>query len=399
VSLVLVALLAVGAAVCLTLGLTLGARVWGGLRARRLERYRAAIQDHLLAYVVEARDDPPPAPQGRLQQRVIRQRLVELAPSVKGDSHRRLCALFRSFALVPAARADLDARDALTRVHAVDALAAMRVREAAPWLLERLPVSDTLLVLACARALAALEAVDALPAVMTALVGTGAEPGEVSEILLAFGPAGVPYLCERLVDGGAAERRLSAASLGEIRAIAASPALRAALLDCDDEVAAGAARALGQVGDGGAAGDIVAALGAADRPWFVRVAAAGALGALDDPATAPALAAALAEEQWDVRSAASRALTSLGEAGVDAVVAALDELPGGAVSHFAGILDVEDRLSTLIARAAAGDGGADRLVRRAARAGVHARLDEVAAGTHTAAGYARTVLQGDAVPA
>jgi HEAT repeat protein len=397
VSAVLVILLGVGAAVCATLTLTLAAR-WGGeLRTRRLKRYLADVEDHLVAYVAGMSDDEPAAPQAGLQQRVMRRRLVELAPSVKGDAHARLCELFRAYGLVAVARDDLEARDALIRIQAVEALAAMRVREAIPWLLERLAVSDPLLVLACARALAALDAFDALPAVMSALVGTGAEPGEVSEILLAFGPPGVPFLSERLLCGEPAERRLSAATLGEVRAITASPALRAALADGDDEVAAAAARSLGQIAAGFAADDIVAALRAPGRPWFCRVAAAGALQALDDPATAPALAAALAEEQWDVRAAAARALAALGEAGVHTVVDALDELPDAAVAHFAGLLDVEGRLADVVARAAAGDAAADRLVRRAGRAGVHARLEALAGGRDEAAGYARSLLEADPV--
>jgi HEAT repeat protein len=399
VSLVLVVLVGVGAAVCLTLVLTVTARLVGELRARRLRRYLDGIQDHLVAYVVEARDDPPPEPRGRLEQRVIRQRLVELAPSVKGDSHRRLCHLFRSYGLVAVARSDLDARDALTRVRAVESLAAMQVDEAVPWLLERLPVADTLLVLACCRALAALGAIDTLPAVMTALVGTGAEPGEVSEILLAFGPDAVPFLCERLSRGEPGERRLCAATLGEIRSIAASPALRATLSDDDDEIAAAAAHALGRIADGFAADDLVGLLRAAGRPWFVRVAAAGALEPLDDPATAPALAVALGEDQWDVRTASCRALVALGPAGTAAVVAALDDLPDQAVAHFAGTLDAEDRLGGLITRAAGGDTPTDRLVRRAARTGVHARLEETAAGHGPAAGYAEAVLSAEGLAA
>jgi HEAT repeat protein len=396
VTLALVVLIGVSAAVCLTLGLTISARLVGEVRARRLRRYLDGVEDHLVAYVVEARDDPPPAPRGRLEQRLMRRRLIELAPSVKGDSHRRLCALFRSYGLVPAARADLEARDALTRVRAVESLAAMEVEEAVPWLVERLTVGDTLLVLASCRALAALGAIDTLPAVMTALVGTGAEPGEVSEILLAFGSPAVPFLCERLAGGDPGEQRLSAATLGEIHSMAASPALRAALHDPDDEVVAAAARALGQIEDSFAADDIVAVLRAADRPWFARVAAAGALESLDDPRTGPALAAALVEDQWDVRTAASRALASLGAAGADAVVAALGDLPDAAVGHFAGMLDAEDQLR---ASAAAGDDRADALIRRAAQAGVHARLEETAGGDSRAAGYARAVLSMDGVPA
>jgi len=131
-----------------------------------------------------------------------------------------------------------------------------------------------------------------------------------------------------------------------------------------------------------------------DRPWFVRVAAAAALGALEDPAATPALVEQLDAEEWDLRNAAARALVALGPDGVDAVVAAIDTITDRGVAHFAGLLDVDGRMEPIIVRAAAGDAECDRFVRAAGAAGVRARLDELAASGRGLGDYASDVLAG-----
>jgi hypothetical protein len=221
---------------------------------------------------------------------------------------------------------------------------------------------------------------------------SGAEPGELAEILLGFGPAAVPFLRERLAAApGVEERRLTAATLGEVRALQALPELLAGG-DGDDELTARAARALGRIGDSAATGPLIALLGA-DRAWFVRVAAASALGMQDDPSAAPALVEALGAEEWDLRNAAARSLADLGEAGLGVVLAHLDDVGDTGLAHFAGLLDVGDRLGPIIARAAAGDEQLDRFVHRVAAAGVRARLEGTAAGEGAASDYAARLLE------
>jgi hypothetical protein len=154
---------------------------------------------------------------------------------------------------------------------------------------------------------------------------------------------------------------------------------------------AGAARALGQVGDSKATPPLIELLRGA-RPWFVQVAAASALGALEDEPAAPALVSALGREEWDVRNAAARSLVALDSAGLDAVVASSDTVPDTGLAHFAGLLDVAGRLESIVGRAGSGDERLDRFVRRACAAGVHARLDEVAAGPSETGRYAAMLL-------
>jgi hypothetical protein len=130
------------------------------------------------------------------------------------------------------------------------------------------------------------------------------------------------------------------------------------------------------------------------RPWFVRVAAAGALGALEDPAAAPALVEELDADEWDLRNAASRSLVALGSDGLEAVIAALDTISERGIAHFAGLIDVAGRMESIVRRASGGDAACDRFVHGACAAGVHARLDELAAGSPDVGRYAAGVLEG-----
>jgi HEAT repeat protein len=314
-----------------------------------------------------------------------------LVPSVKGEAAERVADLFVSCGLDDAARHDLTARDSLTRIRAAEALGVMQVMSAKPWLVEQLSHHDPLLRLACARALADLGAVDALPTIMPALVEGDAQPGDIEEVLLAFGPGGVPFLRQLLATGSQSERRLAVVTLGHIGSHLALGDLRASLTDADDELVASAARALGELGDSSMTDSLVELLGSA-RPWFVRVAAASALGALEAPAAAPALVRALNAEEWDLRNAAARSLVSLGENGLQAVVAATDAISDQGFAHFAGLLDVAGRLDAIVGSAAEGDHDRDRFVRHASDVGVHARLEDLAAGSHEVNRYAAGVL-------
>lgn len=380
-------------AVCVTVALTIFVRFSTAIGRWRLTRYQRAVRDHLTAYVVGARDDAPPAPDGRFEERVLRRDLVALVPSVKGEAAARVTEVFVDAGLVAVAHRDLDARDSLTRIRAADALGALHVADAKPWLVERLHQHDALLRMACARSLAELGAVDALPEIMASLAEAQAEPGDVEEVLLGFGSSGVPFLRDLLTGGSASERRLAAAALGHIGSIQVLPELRRALDDDDDELVASAARTLGQLGDTRATPALIELL-CGEREWFVRVAAAAALGALEDPAATPVLVETLDAEEWDLRNAAARALVALGPDGLDAVLAAVGTTSGPGIAHFAGLLDVAGRMEAIILRAAHGDAECDRFVRAAGAAGVRARLDELTANSFEEGRYAAGVLAG-----
>lgn len=233
---------------------------------------------------------------------------------------------------------------------------------------------------------------DALPEVLEALGEVEAPPGEIADILLRFGTPGTPYLRSVLEDGpDQGARRLAASTLGEIGSAAAVPELTAALHSSDDELVATAARALGKIGDLAAMDHLVGLL-RRDRVWFVRVAAASAIGTLDTFAAAPALVEVLAAEEWDVRNAAAEALTKMGEEGFRAVLRDLDRLSDRAVAHYAGVLDMLDELGPVIVRAAGRDREAGRFVQRILAAGLRARLEEAATGSDALGIFARRML-------
>jgi hypothetical protein len=393
VSLALISLwVAVGAVSCTT-AITAGLRGIAALAATRRERYRERVSEQLAAFAVGASDEPPAAPRGRLEQRVMHQELARLAPNLKGAARELLGSLFVSYGLIESARRDLRSEHPIAAIRAADLVGIMGATETAPLLRGRLSDPDPLIRLACARALAELGVVAAIPEIVQALSDGGGRGSELGGILLSFGAASAPLLRRRLREAPSPqERRQAAVALGEIHANAAVPELVAALCDPDDEVCTRAMRALAAIGDGAAVAPMISLL---ERPrsWFVHVAAATALGMLDDPAAAPSLARTLNAEDWALRNAAARALVDLGDSGLEAVLGRIDEISSPGIAHLAGLLDVADRMRPIIDRAAAGDVGMDRFARTACAAGVRCRMDEVASSEDSASQYATEVLE------
>ncbi|HUO69380.1 MAG TPA: HEAT repeat domain-containing protein [Solirubrobacteraceae bacterium] len=380
-------------AVVLTTALATSLRAFGALTAARRERYRAEISEPLAAFAVGAVDDPPPPPAGRFEQRVLHEELARLAPHLKGDARAQLTGLFERYGLVESVARDLRSEHPLTAIRAAELAGIMHASECVPTLRERLD-GDPLVRLACARALAEIGAADAMPQIVAALAESGTAT-ELGHTLMSFGPRAEPVLREQLRSAPTdAQRRIAASTLGEIHAHAAVADLVDALGDRDTELRAAAARALGQIGEQSAGTALVALLVAAGGGRDVACAAAAtALGMLDDPAGAAALVIALAAGDWDVRNAAARSLVALGDRGLAEVATRIDGLPSAAIAHFAGMLDVADRLGPVIARAAAGDPAMDRIARAACACGVRSRLRELATGgDEDVSGYANALL-------
>jgi HEAT repeat protein len=278
-------------------------------------------------------------------------------------------------------------------IHAADLAGIIGAQECIPLLIARLSAPDPLVRLACARALGELGCSEAIAQIVQALA-SGEHATELSEILIGFGAIAEPLLCDRLRRCERSEERwLAALTLGELHARGAVADLVAVLEDPDEELVARAARALGRIGDACAVAPLTAIL-ARQRSWFVDVAAATALGKLEDPAGAPALAQTLCSDDWSVRNAAARSLAVLGDAGVLAVLKrAGGVLAPEPIAHFAGVLDVSDRLERLLERAAAGEAEMDQFARAACASGVRSRLIELASERDDRVGaYASSVL-------
>ena len=318
--------------------------------------------------------------------------LTRLAPHLKGSARDALASLFVSYGLIGSARRDLRSRHSLAVIRAAELVGTMRVEECVPILQERLASGDRLVRVACARALAEIGVVSAMPQIADA-VSDGGHEGELGEILMQFGAVAAAFLCARLRGARtAAQRRVAAATLGEIHATAAVPDLVITLSSPDEVLAARAAQALGSIGDRSAVEPLIVQLGRPRSP-SVLAAAASALGTLDDPAAAPALAHALSTDEWAVRDAAASALVRFGGSGLKAVAERRGEIHPTGIAHLFGLVDVAGRLEPMIDRAAAGDASMDLLVRTACAAGIHSRLHDIAESRSSASSaYATAVL-------
>jgi HEAT repeat protein len=388
-------------AVLFTTALTTSLRAFGALTAARCGRYRARVSEELAAYAVGARDEPPPPPSGRLEQRVLHEELARLAANLKGDAHQLLAGLFDAYGLVETVGRDLGSDHPLAAIRAAELAGIMHASECVPILRARLDSSDPLIRLACARALSEIGALDAMPRIVATL-GADGDVSELGRVLMGFGAGAEPLLRLRLRGARRAqERRIAAVTLGEMHAHPAVADLIEALSDPDDEVQAAAARALGQIGEQSASGALVALLQRVDA-GVGRVAAASALGMLDDPSAAPALVTALGAEDWDIRNAAARSLVALGEPGLAEVSAAVGTIPPRGVAHFAGLLDVANGLGPLIEAAAGGDAAMHRLTHAVCESGVRSRLRDLASGADggspSVGAYALAVLNDAAAP-
>jgi len=124
-----------------------------------------------------------------------------------------------------------------------------------------------------------------------------------------YRPSSLQPLLELLKDEDAETRSRAAEALGNLKDLAAQPALREALQDKRARVRRRAAEALGNLEDAAAQPALEAAL--QDKDAAVRWCAAEVLGKLKDPAARPALQKALKDENVRVRSRAAEALGNL----------------------------------------------------------------------------------------
>ena len=296
---------------------------------RRRARTAAARErfEELLAEVLVS-EGPVPAQLelDRLQQDTLLDVGLAALLELRGRERERVAALLEAGGLVERAAATLGRGRVWARRHAADVLGLVASPGAAEPLRAALEDADPIVRVAAAHGLAQLdpERVAArAPEIADAAADRGA--GAVAELALALGvraPAalGPMYASARLTEA----RRIAVAAIGALRLQQHAPLLREALRDPDDELAARAARALGRIGDTGAADALLAVVRDENRAWFVRSVATTALGQLGDPAAVATLAAELEEsDEWPRRRAAAEALAELGPDGEAALRAAL----------------------------------------------------------------------------
>jgi hypothetical protein len=136
------------------------------------------------------------------------------------------------------------------------------------------------------------------------------------------GEAATDALCRQVNDPEPGVRRALASALGQIGDPTTVVELVPMLEDDDVEVRCAAARALGQIASPGTAAPLAEALARPAQPLLLRRALAAALTRAQHPDAQPALLAALADPDPQVRGYAARALGHVGNE------AAYEELAG-----------------------------------------------------------------------
>ena len=310
----------------LAMAVAVAAAAVRGVRQRRQLRAATALavaRPLLLAAIME--DAPADVALQGLPRHVTRsmdQLAVGLAAKLRGTDRTALADYLAGRGTVQEARHRTRSRLAVRRLRAVELLGALGIADCRPDLELRLRDRNADVRRAAVRALGRHGGPDAVTALLSLL---DVDPRQVPEhcVTLALtrcGPAGVPALTAALRDGGPRARRAAAQVAGWLGATAAVDALCAAL-DADSvAVQVEAVAALGRIGAPNAAIPIRARLGAG-HPTELRIAAATALGRLDDAASVPALAASLLDQHEVARSAAL-ALAHLGATGREALAAA-----------------------------------------------------------------------------
>jgi HEAT repeat protein len=126
------------------------------------------------------------------------------------------------------------------------------------------------------------------------------------------GEAATNALCKQVNDPEPGVRRALASALGQIGDPTTAVELAPLLEDADVAVQCAAARALGQIASPGTAAPLAAALARPGQPLLLRRALAAALTRAHHPDAQPALLAALADPDPQVRGYAARALGHIG---------------------------------------------------------------------------------------
>lgn len=311
------------AAAALAMGVVVlvGAILLTRLRADRRERRDAALRPELELMIAEylAADDPTPPtpPDSRDARRLLRYIGLEAISQLQGGERDRLTRLLELTGAVDDTVVELSSRRRIVRREAAEALAEIRSVTAAEPLLEELEDPDPDVRLAAADALAELGAPWSVGPILEITDELSeARPGASAAILLTLGRRLPASLEDAMHERRSADlRRIAAAVIGALRLADHAPLLRRALEGDDDELVARAARGLGSIGDVDAVDRLIELLDDRGRTWFVRLAAAEALGEIGDPIAAPVLEGVLYDDNWQLRARVARSLRLLGPAG------------------------------------------------------------------------------------
>jgi len=285
-----------------------GMRIWRERRLRRRARFNARWEPVLYARMSgEALALPPLARSERL---LFLSLWLHLLGYVRGEAADALAQAARELELPPYALRLLNARGAWKRVVAMQAVAALRLKDAGDILYAKVMQSRPRSSLAAARALLQIDPERGLAGLAHLLSHLQWSPGAVVEIVKAGGSSVGPMLIDLVRSASPGNAKHAVRLIEMLGDESALPVLRERLLSNSDqdEIAA----ILHCYGKLGGPEDRIAALSFLDHPkWVVRVQAANALGSLGTAPDVDRLLPLLRDRHWWVRYRAARALLRL----------------------------------------------------------------------------------------
>ena len=281
---------------------------------RRLERERrvAALWNPLLAHCAERVPDALP----RLQRRDAESFLLlwcRAQESLRGEAQAHLREMARRLGVYAWTGGLLHSRRVDRRLLAVVTLGHLRVHDHAPWLHTLISSARPIVSITAARALTRIDPKIGVPHLLAATARREELPlAAVGSILLDCDPQLVgPTLAAAIRSALAKDDAEGTARLLRLHVAAPPETLRDAVLEViatslAPEALAAALAALRHPHDAEHARRLIG-----HAEWFVRVAAARALGRLGGQEDLARLAAALADPNWWVRYRAAQALCSM----------------------------------------------------------------------------------------
>jgi len=257
--------------------------------------------------------------------RVVLAFLIRALPGLEKAAADRARHALRGSALLEAEIARLGARSAVRRGEACRILGRLGQADAIPILVERLRDRDPVVRREAVGALAALRAVDLLPAITAAIEETDGW-GDLLGVmtLVRMGPESVPRIGTLLASSRSPAMTKALLQVTAQLGAAADPALvRSLATHPDMEIRVEALRALGSIAP--EPESVSVCLAAMDDPeWPARALAASSLGRLGEPRAIARLEQAMGDRAYWVRHHVAEAIASLGEAGKAALTRGLD---------------------------------------------------------------------------
>lgn len=233
--------------------------------------------------------------------------LARYSRELAGEGSRAIATFFEASGGVDRELAGLTHRRAWRRATAAFTLGDMASDRAVPALLGALDDTDRSVRAAAARSLGRLGASESVAPLLRALVVREVPYVTAAHALLAIGAVALPSLVGLTADPDAAVRAHAIELIGWLGDASEGPLLSKHLRDPSAEVRAKAAGALGRLGAAEATGQLCNVLDQ-DRIWYVRVAAAEALGVVGDVAAAESLLHAARSDSFETARAASAAV-------------------------------------------------------------------------------------------